>query len=91
MAKITEAECGNREAVVRCLIAAKTRPENARLYADSYIEYRHAQSNIDRLGAVVSDPRTGAAIPNPFTSVRDRAFARLMALHKAGVKAGDLW
>jgi hypothetical protein len=54
---------------------------------------RHAaaQKNIDDNGAIVADPRTGSPIPNPYLQVRDKAFARLETLHKAGVRAPGLW
>ena len=53
--------------------------------------YRAAQDNIDKNGSIVADPRSGAAVPNPFLTARDKAFARLESLHKAGVKASVLW
>jgi phage terminase small subunit len=80
-----------REETVKALLKANNRPEKAGLYADSFIEYRAAQDNIDKNGSIVADPRTGAAVPNPFLTVRDKAFARLESLHKAGVKASVLW
>lgn len=80
-----------RQEIIDRLTKAKNKPERAALYADSYLEYLAAQENIDRNGAIVSDARTGGAVPNPFLAVRDKAFARLEALHKAGVRAGDLW
>ncbi len=80
-----------RDAVIAELLKAKNRPEKAGLYADSLLEYRAAQENIEKNGAIVADPRTGAAVQNPFLVVRDKAFARLESLHKAGVKASSLW
>jgi len=91
MGKITEAKKTDRAAVMACLLAAKNKPEKASLYADSYLEYQEAQKNIAGNGSIVSDPRTGAPVPNPYLVVRDKAFARLESLHKAGVKAGDLY
>lgn len=80
-----------RAEVMQALLNAKNRPEKAALYADTFIEYRTAQANIEDFGAVTACPRTGTPIPNPFLSVRDKAFSRLEALHKAGVRASDLW
>jgi phage terminase small subunit len=80
-----------RAEVYKALVAARNKPEKAALYADSFIEYREAQANIEKNGSIVADARTGAAVPNPFLAVRDKAFARLEALHKAGVKASVLW
>jgi phage terminase small subunit len=80
-----------RGEVMDTLLKAKNKPERAALYCDSFLEYKAAQENIDRNGAIVSDARTGGAVPNPFLAVRDKAFARLEALHKAGVRSSDLW
>lgn len=54
-------------------------------------EYTAAQANIEANGAIVADPRTGSPIQNPYLVVRDKAFARLENLHKAGVRAPGLW
>lgn len=43
-----------------------------RLYADALRLYLEASDNVRRLGAVVSHPRTGAPIENPFLSVQSR-------------------
>ena len=91
MDKMTAESRKDRAAIVAVLLAAKNKPEKAGLYADSYLEYQEAQENISRNGSVVSDSRTGAAVQNPYLPVRDKAFARLEALHKAGVRAADLW
>ncbi len=88
---MTDDEQTDRASVVRVLRAAKVRPEKAALYADSFIEYQEAQANIRKNGSIVADARSGAAIQNPYLAVRDKAFARLEALHKAGVKASELW
>ena len=50
-----------------------------------------AQANVEVNGAIVADPRTGSPIQNPYLVVRDKAFARLENLHKAGVRAPGLW
>jgi len=88
---LAEASRGDRGAVLAWLVAAKNRPEKASLYADAFLEYREAQANIATNGAVVADARTGVAIENPFLKVRDRAFARLESMHRAGVRASGLW
>lgn len=88
---MTEEQKNNRESVVKCLIESKARSEKACLYADSFLEYREAQANITKNGSIVADPRTGAAVPNPYLCVRDKAFARLESLHKSGVNASKLW
>jgi phage terminase small subunit len=47
------------------------------IYADAYIEYQEASENIREYGSLVSHPRTGSPIDNPFLKVRDRASATL--------------
>ncbi len=76
----------DRGSVVAALLAGGCKPNQAGLYADAYCEYHEAQDNIRRMGAVVANGRTGAAEQNPYLPVRDRAFARLEALHKSGIK-----
>lgn len=63
----------------------------AKSYADAFVEYTAAQANVEANGAIVADPRTGSPIQNPYLVVRDKAFARLENLHKAGVRAPGLW
>ncbi|MFO0448673.1 MAG: P27 family phage terminase small subunit [Pseudomonadota bacterium] len=77
--------------LMEILAKAKVSAERATLYADAFLEYTAAQKNIDDNGAIVADPRTGSPIPNPYLQVRDKAFARLETLHKAGVRAPGLW
>jgi len=91
MGKIAADQKTNRDAVIAVLTETNKRAEKVGLYADAFIEYQEAQVKIARDGTIVADPRTGAPTPNPYLSVRDKAFARLEQLHKTGVKAGDLW
>ena len=77
--------------ILKILAKAKVSPERATLYADAFVEYTAAQANVDANGAIVADPRTGSPIQNPYLVVRDKAFARLENLHKAGVRAPGLW
>jgi phage terminase small subunit len=58
------------------------------MYADAFVDYQEAQQNIDRNGAIVFHPRTGAPIDNPYLRVRERAAA---ALRKLEIKADTLW
>ena len=82
----------DRQAIIDHLMKEpRARREKAALYADAYLEYKEAQKNIAANGSIVADPRTGAPIQNPYLPVRDKAFARLEQLHKAGVKAPGLW
>ena len=89
MGKLAEDKRDTRAAVLGCLMAAGNRAELAGLYADAYLEYREAVKSLQETGAIVQDPRTGAAMENPYLKVRDRAFNRLQVLKK--VRAGDLW
>ncbi len=83
MGQMTKAE------IVEKLIAAGTRKDAAVMYADAFIEYREASTNIDQHGAIVAHPRTGNPIENPYLAVRDRAAKKLAGMRK--VKADFLW
>ena len=58
------------------------------MYADAYIDYRTAQTNVDEHGPIVLHPRTGAPIENPYLVIRDRA---RVALGKSRLRADSLW
>lgn len=51
-----------------------------RVYADALATYREAAENIDRNGAIVQHPRTGAPIENPYLKIRTSAGATLTKL-----------
>ena len=57
----------------------------AALYADAYLEYKEAQTNITNNGSIVADPRTGSPIQNPYLAARDKVFVRLESLHGSGL------
>ena len=83
------------EQMTRASIVATLRKQNPRaqeaslfIYADSLLEYREAQANIAKNGAIVAHPKTGAPIANPYVSVRDSAGARMS---KLDLKAVGLW
>lgn len=48
-----------------------------RMYADALRTYLEAAANVRQHGAVVTHPRTGAPIDNPFLRVAERAGAQL--------------
>lgn len=58
------------------------------MYADAFIDYQEAQSNIDIHGAVVMHPRTGAPIDNPYLKVRTGAAAAMRGLE---IRSERLW
>lgn len=72
--------------MVASLLASGTTPARAMLYVDAFVEYSAAQENIQSFGSVVCEPKTGSPIPNPYLPIRDKAFARLEALHKLNVR-----
>ena len=83
------------EAVTRDDVIAKLRELNPRaaqmdlaMYADLFAEYRAAQANITEHGAIVSHPKSGAPISNPYIAVRNAAAKTLRALR---IQAGALW
>ena len=58
------------------------------MYVDCFEDYASAQANIAEHGAIVSHPKTGGPLPNPYVTIRDRAAKTLRGLR---VRAGDLW
>lgn len=76
-------------------IVAKLRKANPQaplatilMYVDAFVDYQEAQSNLDRHGAIVLHPRTGAPIENPYFKIRDSAGAKLA---KFRLKADCVW
>lgn len=67
----------SRGFLFRYLRAHGVAADLATLYAVAFLEYEAAQDNIGRLGAVVSNPRTGVPIDNPFLKVRDACERKL--------------
>jgi phage terminase small subunit len=65
------------------------RPDEIARYADAYLTYQEAQENIDRNGAIVAHPRTGAPIENPYLKVRKSAGDVLTQLKR--IRATTLW
>ena len=63
--------------IKRFLIEKGVRHDIAQLYASTLTEYVEAMANIQKLGAVVANPRTGAPMDNPYLRVRDAAEKRL--------------
>ncbi len=82
-ANLTKAE------IIEILLANGNARDRSILYADVYLEYREATANIDKTGAVVSNPRTGAPMDNPYLKVRDRAWMKLRKMQK--VNTQGLW
>lgn len=81
----------NKSEALARLIANGNRPDLAAQYVDAYCEYKEAMDNIERNGAICSDPRTGKPIENPFVRIRDAAFRKLRSKALARVKSDGLW
>ena len=61
------------------------------MYADAFVDYQEAESNISKNGAIVAHPRTGTPIDNPYLRVRNQA-ARVMAGKPfANLRSEVLW
>ena len=50
---------------------------DVRIYSDALLTYREAAANIEKCGAIVTHPRTGAPIENPYLRIRTQAGAVL--------------
>ena len=59
------------------LLDAGVPSHTAQIYASTLNEYVEATANIQKTGAVVANPRTGAPMDNPYLKVRDAAAKRL--------------
>lgn len=57
-------------------------------YADAAAAYMEAHENIERNGVLVSHPRTGAPMANPYLSIREAA-SRVLAAE--ALDNGGLW
>ena len=67
----------------------KAAASDIRMYADTFMAYSEAQINIQKTGNIVSHPRTGAPIQNPYLKVRDGAQAVLRKMR--GIKSTTVW
>jgi len=77
------------ESVAGALQARGVRADRAKLYADTFVEYRKAVANIQEHGAIVQHPRTGNPINNPYVSIRDSALRNLQKFR--GFDPSFLW
>lgn len=82
-------EVKTKDEVVETLVKQGAKRDRAVQYADACLEYQEASRNIDEHGAIVSHPRTGNPIENPYLAVRDRALKKLQSMR--GVNAEGLW
>ena len=60
------------------------------MYADSYLDYTEASENVEKNGAIVLHPRTGAPIENPYLKVKNSAMSQLRKFTKIK-KVSALW
>ncbi len=82
-------EVKTKDEVVQTLVSRGAKRDKAVWYADVYLEYREATCNIQEHGTIVSHPRTGNPIENPYLSIRYRALRKLMSIR--GVNSDGLW
>lgn len=80
---------GDREWVIEQLVGLGAVRSMAAQYADVYLEYQEASSNIKDHGVMVLHPRTSNPIENPYLTIRDRALRKLQGMR--GVKCEPLW
>lgn len=94
MAKLTDkAKKADTFGAVREMLEAendgKTPTGALTQFATLFLTFREAALNIARNGAVVASAKTGAAMENPFLSVRRSTLTELRALSR--VKADSVW
>jgi len=78
-----------REEVVEELVERGVKRDRAVMYADQFTAYQAATANIAEFGAIIRNPRTGQAVPNPYLRVRDGALKALRGMQD--VDAAFLW
>lgn len=78
-----------KESVIEALVSQGARRDRANQYADCFLEYQEATRNIDEHGTIVSHPRTGNPIENPYLAIRDRALRKLQSMK--GINSEGLW
>jgi phage terminase small subunit len=80
-----------RDEIVEALLdrGSTTRRDRACQYADVFLEYQEASANIAMNGVVVTHPRTGAPMMNPYMAVRDNALKKLQTMKT--IEASFLW
>jgi len=66
------------------------RADEMAMYAGSYLSYQEAAENIEKNGAIVAHPRTGAPIDNPYLKVRSAAMSELRKFGRLK-NVGALW
>ena len=67
------------------------RPDDLAMYADCFANYREAADNISRNGTVVTHPRTGSPIDNPYCKVQAQAMSQLLKLGESVDNVAALW
>ena len=78
-----------REQAVAALCEKKVKRDLAVQYVDAWMEYREASANIEKNGVLVTHPRTGTPMVNPYLGVRDGALKKLQSMRS--VPAAVLW
>lgn len=78
-----------KDEIVTALVAKDVPKARAVMYADAFLEYREATENIDKNGAIVTHPRNGNPVENPYLVIRDRALKKLDSMRK--IPADFLW
>lgn len=78
-----------RDQVIAALVDHGAAVDDASMYADAFQEYQRATANIQEHGVIISHPRTGNPVDNPYLRIRDRALKKLRAMRE--IDAAFLW
>jgi hypothetical protein len=79
----------NKSEFIQLLVDEGIRIDLANQYADVFKEYIECTQNIDEFGVIITHPRTGNPIDNPYLVIRDRALKKLQAMET--VQCDQLW
>lgn len=61
----------------------KARPDEICLYAEAYVEYQQASGHIAEHGPIITHPRSGVPMDNPYIKVRAAAIDRMTKLMRS--------
>jgi len=64
--------------------------QSIQMYAQSFVEYLDAESNIVKNGTVCAHPRTGQPMSNPYCAIKSHAMADMGKLLKQ-LDTNPLW
>jgi len=84
MGQVKEEKKPDRDSLIKKLRLKnpRARLDDIIMYVDSFLDYRKASENIVQFGSVVSHPRTGAPMDNPYLKVKITAMISMQKIKR---------